>query len=100
MIPKKWWKEKLFLWNKRINVIFPNEENELMDPNQDKKGNYYENPHLHHCQTNFTFKENGGRKSTLNEQSINFIYPNEENKFMVPNYEKKSDYYLNPWLSN
>ena len=28
-----------------------------------------------------------------------FIYPNEENKFMVPNHEKKEDYYMNPYLS-
>ena len=35
LIPKKWWKEKLFLWNKRINVIFPNEENVFLVPNQE-----------------------------------------------------------------
>ena len=28
-------------------------------------------------------------------QSINFIYPIEENEFMVPYHEKKKDYYLN-----
>ena len=28
-----------------------------------------------------------------------FIYPDEENKFMVPNHEKKGDYYVNLCLS-
>ena len=28
-----------------------------------------------------------------------FIYPNEENKFMAPNHEKKGDYYANSCLS-
>ena len=28
-----------------------------------------------------------------------FTYPNEQNEFMVPNYEKKRDYYVNPCLS-
>ena len=37
---KQWWKEKLFLWNKSINVICPNEENEFMVPNHEKKGYY------------------------------------------------------------
>ena len=26
-----------------------------------------------------------------------FVYPNEENEFMVPNHQKKGDYYVNPW---
>ena len=34
---KKWWKEKLFLWNQGINVIYPNEHNEFMVANQEKK---------------------------------------------------------------
>ena len=41
---KKWWKKKLFLWNQNINVIYPNEENEFMAPNHEKKGDYYLNP--------------------------------------------------------
>ena len=28
-----------------------------------------------------------------------FIYPNEQNKFIVRNHEKKEDYYMNPCLS-
>ena len=32
-------------------------------------------------------------------QSIEIVYPNKENMFMVPNHEKKGDYYVNPCLS-
>ena len=32
-------------------------------------------------------------------QSINIISPNEEIAFMVPNHERKGDYYVNPGLS-
>ena len=35
----------------------------------------------------------------LMNQSIKIIYPNEENKFMVPYHGKKGDYYVNPCLS-
>ena len=34
---KKWWKDKLFLWNQSINVIDPNKEKEFMVPNREKK---------------------------------------------------------------
>ena len=43
---KKLWEEKIFLRNQSINVIYPNEENEFMVPSHEKKGGYYENPHL------------------------------------------------------
>ena len=43
---KKWWKEKLFLWNQSINAIYPNKEHEFMVPNQEKEGDFYENPCL------------------------------------------------------
>ena len=42
---------------------------------------------------NFDSKENGGK------QSIIVIYPNEENTFIVPNLEKKGDYYMHQSLS-
>ena len=46
-----------------------------MVPNHGKKGNYYENSRLSHCQMNFTSKENGGKKNFLNETkaSMSFI---------------------------
>ena len=36
----------------------------------------------------------------LRNQRLNVIYPDEENAFMVPNLEKKGDYFVNPCLSN
>ena len=35
----------------------------------------------------------------LMNQSFDIIYPNKENMSMVPNHEKKGDYYANPCLS-
>ena len=35
----------------------------------------------------------------LMNQSMNIIYPNEDNAFVVPNHERKGDYYVNPWFS-
>ena len=34
-----------------------------MAPNNENKGDYYENPHLFHCRMNFTSKEKAGQKS-------------------------------------
>ena len=34
---RKWLKAKLFFWIESINVIYPNEENEFMVPNHEKK---------------------------------------------------------------
>ena len=43
---KKWWKEKVFLWNQCVNVIYPNEENVFIVPNHEKKGDHYMYPCL------------------------------------------------------
>ena len=40
-----------------------------------------------------------GSKVLLMKPKHQFIYPNEENESVVPNYEKKGDYYVNPSLS-
>ena len=40
----------------------------------------------------------GGKVFPINGMH-QFIYPNEENEFMVPNHEKKGDYCINPCLS-
>ena len=39
-----------------------------------------------------------GSEAFLMKRKDQFIYPNEENAFMVPNHEKKNDYYVNPYL--
>ena len=43
---KKWLEEKLLIENQKINVIYPNEENEFMVPNHEMKGDYFKNPCL------------------------------------------------------
>ena len=48
-------------------------------------------------QMNFDSMENGQKiKFLLPNQSINIMYQNEENMFMVPNHRKNKDYYENP----
>ena len=37
LIPKKWWKEKHFLSNQSINIIYPNDKNVFMVPIMEKK---------------------------------------------------------------
>ena len=41
-----------------------------------------------------------GRDVFLIKPKYQFIYPNEENVFVVPNHEKKGDYYKSPCLSH
>ena len=44
--------------------------------------------------------KNGEKKSFSYETKVIIsFYPNKENDFMVPNLEKKGDYYVNPSLS-
>ena len=50
-------------------------------------------------QMNFDSKKWWEVKFFLWNQSINIINPKEENVFMMPNHEKKGDYYVNPCLS-
>ena len=44
-------------------------------------------------------KKRWEEKLFLWNQSINVIYPNEENEFMIHNHAKKGDYYVNLCLS-
>ena len=43
--------------------------------------------------------KNGRKKAFTMKPSINVIYLNEENVLMVPNHERKEDYYVNLCLS-
>ena len=86
---KKWWKEKLFLSSKTVNVIYPNEENACVVPDHEKKPI---NTCMHDChdwRNNIDSKKWSKEKLFLSSQSINVIYPNDENVFIVPNHEKK-----------
>ena len=46
---------------------------------------------------NFDSKKWWVEKLFMQNQSINFIYPNEENDFMIPNHEIKGLHYVNPY---
>ena len=46
------------------------------------------------CEFQIWWKE----KFFFRNQSINIVYPNKENAFIVPNHEKEEDYYVNPFL--
>ena len=48
---------------------------------------------------NFDSKKMVKGKAFLMNQSINVIYPKEDNVFMVPNHEWKGDYYMYRRLS-
>ena len=42
--------------------------------------------------------KNGGSEVILLKPKHQFVYPNKENTLMVPNHEKKGDYYVNQGL--
>ena len=44
----KWWSKKLFLPNQSINIMYPNEMNMIVVPNNKSNGDYYDNPSLSH----------------------------------------------------
>ena len=48
---------------------------------------------------NFDSKKMLGKEVFLKKPKHQFIYPIEENEFMVPNHEKRGDYYVTPCLS-
>ena len=68
--------KKSFSYETKASKSFiPNEENEFMVPNHERKGHYYENPHISHYRMNFASEENGRKTKFLNETkaSISFI---------------------------
>ena len=66
-----WWtfilmkkvEKKLLLQNQSINMLYPYEKNVCIVPNNEKNGDYYQNPCLPIWRMNFDSKENGRRKS-------------------------------------
>ena len=62
---KKWLEKKLFLWKQSINIIYPNEKNEFMIPNHEKKGDYYVNPCLSKLVSELWFQKMVGREHFL-----------------------------------
>ena len=85
---KKWWEEKLFIRNQNINVIYPNEDNEIMIHNHEKKRDYYVNSFLSKLTNELWFWKITEGKAFFMKPKHQFIYPNRQNEFMVPNHEK------------
>ena len=67
--------------------------------NHEKKGDYPVNPGISPLKDELQFQKWQNEKFFSQNQSINVLYPIEENVFMVPNHENKGDYYVNPCLS-
>ena len=44
----------------------------------------------------YIYSKNGRKRCFSYEIKASIIYPNGDNVFMVPNYEKVGDYYVNP----
>ena len=80
-----------------MNIVYPNEENMLMMPNQEKNGDNYENPCSTFSSNNYDLRKKWEGKLFLN-QNINILYPNEENMFTMPNHKENRDYYGYPRL--
>ena len=68
-------------------------------PNHEKKIDKYMHPFVTIDGITLIPRKGGKKKLFLLSQSINVIYPNEDNVFMVPNHEKKKEEYMHPCLS-
>ena len=80
---------KAFLISQSFNVTYPNEKNVFMGPNHEEKEI---NTCIHFCHNwwnNIDSKKWWKEKLFRPSQSINIIFPNEENVYMVPNHEQK-----------
>ena len=95
---KKWWEETFFLWNQCINSFTPLRRMSLWHLIMNKMEIIiwiYVCPNWH---MKFDYK-NSGKWSFFMKPKHQFIYPNEEDEFVVPNHEKKRDFFANPSLS-
>ena len=61
----KWWKQKLFMQDQNINILYPNEKNMIIVPNHKKNGDYYKNPCLSNLMNDFLFKEKWWKEAFL-----------------------------------
>ena len=68
-----------------------------MVPNHEKKGDYYVNMCLSQSINEFFLKK-VGRDVFHKKQKHQCHLPSKENEFMVPNHEKKENYYINSCL--
>ena len=98
MIPKKWWKEKLFLSSQSMNVIYPNEENMFMVPNMKKKRLLHASIFVTIDKITFIAK-NGGRKTISHQAKASVSFIPIRRMYLWCPVMKKRDYYVRPCLS-
>ena len=94
LILKKWWEEKFFLWNQSINSFIPRRRI-IYDAQSWKERTLL-------CESTFIPIDRWAlilnmleRDFFLIKTKYQFIYHNKENMFIVPNHEKKRNYYVN-----
>ena len=81
------------MWNKSINIMYINDENLFMVPNHKKNKDYYANPFLSYLMDKLWFSGKMAEEMLLVwNQSIDIMYPNDENMFMVLNHKRSCDY--------
>ena len=69
--------------------MYPNKENLFTVAIRGNDRDHCKNPCLSHLMDKFDSKENGVKKSLfLGNKSINIMYPNEENLFIMANKKK------------
>ena len=97
---KKWWKEKLFLWNQKHQCHLSQWENWVYGVQSWKEWRLLcESVFVPINEWTLTLK-NYGKRSFHMKAKHQYHLSNKENDFMVPNHEKKWDYYVNPCLPN
>ena len=70
-----------------------------MMPNHEKKGDCYVNPCFIAIKRRTSILKFVIRVAFLMKSKHQYINPNEENVFIMPNLEMNRDYYVNPRLS-
>ena len=82
-------KKKLFLQIQNINIMYPNEVNMIIVPNNKKNRDYYGYPWLSHFTDELWLEGKWWKqKLFLQIQSINIVYPNKVNMIAVTNNKK------------
>ena len=67
-------------------------------PNNERKGDYYVNL-CYTIEKRTLILKMVEKDVFFCKQSLDIIYPNEENAFTMTNHERKGDYFVNPCLS-
>ena len=75
-----------FILNQSLSIIYPDGENAFIVPGHAEKGDYFVNPCLLKRIGEHLLLKWWEEMFFFWNQSINNIYPNEENEFVAPNH--------------